>query len=151
MADGDDGKLLVHCFAGCDPCDGPPALRSRGLLDDRRANGGAKPNAAKAAIQFTFEYRDPVSGEARYRKIRREYADGTKSFFMEPKDRAEALPCSMAVSAWPISPKGSRFGSWKAKRRSRRCGRVAQLPFPATPARNRNGYPNMPDCFAGAR
>jgi hypothetical protein len=92
LADGDDGKPLVHCFAGCDPRDVLATLRSRGLLDDRRANGGAKPNGSKAAIQFTFEYRDPVSGEARYRKIRREYADGTKSFFMEPKDRGGSPP-----------------------------------------------------------
>jgi hypothetical protein len=36
MADGDDGKRLVHCFAGCDSCDVLAALRSRGLLDDRK-------------------------------------------------------------------------------------------------------------------
>jgi hypothetical protein len=95
IADGDDGKLLVRCFAGCDPCDVLAALRSRGLLDARCPNGGTKPNGAKAAKPvrtFTYEYRDPVSGEARYRKIRREYSDGSKRFFFEPKGRSGSLP-----------------------------------------------------------
>jgi hypothetical protein len=34
--DGNDGKLLVFCFAGCDPRDILAELRRRGLLDDRR-------------------------------------------------------------------------------------------------------------------
>jgi AAA domain len=95
VTDGDDGKPLVHSFAGCDPCDVLAALRSRGLLDARRPNGGTKPNSTKAARPvrtFTYEYRDPASGEARYRKIRREYADGTKSYFMEPRDRGGSPP-----------------------------------------------------------
>lgn len=32
IRDGDDGKLLAHCFAGCDPLDILDALRNRGLL-----------------------------------------------------------------------------------------------------------------------
>jgi len=90
IADGDDGKLLVRCFAGCDPCNVLAALRSRGLLDDRPTNGGA--NAAKPVRTFTYEYRDPASGEARYRKIRHEYANGSKSFFFEPKGRGGSPP-----------------------------------------------------------
>jgi putative DNA primase/helicase len=35
IADGDNGKLLVRCFAGCDAHDVFAALRRRGLLDDR--------------------------------------------------------------------------------------------------------------------
>jgi hypothetical protein len=34
ICDGDDGKLLTHCFAGCDGRDVLDALRARGLLDD---------------------------------------------------------------------------------------------------------------------
>ncbi|MFO1102477.1 MAG: toprim domain-containing protein [Methylocystis sp.] len=37
IRDGDDGRLLVHCFAGCDPLDVLDALRQRGLLDNDRA------------------------------------------------------------------------------------------------------------------
>jgi hypothetical protein len=36
LCDGDDGKLLVKCFAGCDPRDILAELRRRGLLDDRQ-------------------------------------------------------------------------------------------------------------------
>jgi hypothetical protein len=36
LCDGDDGKLLVKCFTGCDPRDILAELRHRGLLDDRR-------------------------------------------------------------------------------------------------------------------
>src|ERR1700731_3577443 len=33
IADGDDGKLLVRCFAGCDSLDVLAELRRRGLTD----------------------------------------------------------------------------------------------------------------------
>ena len=35
IKDGDDGKLLVYCFAGCDGADVLAALRARGLLEGR--------------------------------------------------------------------------------------------------------------------
>ena len=35
VQDGDDGKLLAHCFAGCDGVDVLAALRARGLLAGR--------------------------------------------------------------------------------------------------------------------
>ena len=114
IADGDDGKLLVRCFAGCDPCNVLAALRSRGLLDDRPTNGGA--NAAKPVRTFTYEYRDPASGEARYRKIRHEYANGSKSFFFEPKGRGGSPPllyggCLLYTSPSPRDRQKSRMPS----------------------------------------
>jgi putative DNA primase/helicase len=36
VADGDNGKLLVRCFAGCESRDVLAALKQRGLLDDRQ-------------------------------------------------------------------------------------------------------------------
>ena len=39
LRDGDDGKLLVRCFAGCDPRDILAELRQRGLLPSRRDAG----------------------------------------------------------------------------------------------------------------
>ena len=33
LSDGDQGKLLVHCFAGCEPRDMLAELRRRHLLD----------------------------------------------------------------------------------------------------------------------
>jgi predicted DNA-binding transcriptional regulator AlpA len=35
VADGRDGKLLVHCHAGCNPVDVLAALRARGLIGGR--------------------------------------------------------------------------------------------------------------------
>ena len=35
IKDGSDGRLLVHCFAGCDGADVLAALRARGLLEGR--------------------------------------------------------------------------------------------------------------------
>jgi hypothetical protein len=65
VADGDKG-LLVRCFAGCDQRDVLAELRSRGLLGEPRP-------ATQPVRTFKYEYRNPVSGEVRYRKIRREY------------------------------------------------------------------------------
>jgi putative DNA primase/helicase len=39
IADGDDGKLLVRCFVGCDARDVLAALRARGLFDERSDPG----------------------------------------------------------------------------------------------------------------
>jgi hypothetical protein len=91
--------FLVHSFADddslvCRVC--RDYVRNRLGLDPFKPNGGAKPNSAKAAKQlvrtFTYEYRDQASGEVRYRKIRREYDDGTKSFVIEPKNRGGNPP-----------------------------------------------------------
>ncbi|WP_158497285.1 toprim domain-containing protein [Methylocystis sp. ATCC 49242] len=38
ICDGDYGRLLVHCFAGCEPVEVLDSLRRRGLLDDRPAS-----------------------------------------------------------------------------------------------------------------
>ncbi|MFO1127725.1 MAG: toprim domain-containing protein [Rhodospirillales bacterium] len=46
LADGDDGRLLVRCFAGCDARDVLAALRHRGLLDDRPTDGYQRPRQA---------------------------------------------------------------------------------------------------------
>ncbi len=45
LKDGDDGKLLVHCFAGCSGVDVLAALRSLGLLEGR---SDWKPDPQKA-------------------------------------------------------------------------------------------------------
>ena len=46
LKDGHDGKLLVHCFAGCDGTDVLAALRAQGLLEGR---SDWKPDPQKAA------------------------------------------------------------------------------------------------------
>lgn len=37
LRDGENGRLLVHCFSGCNPLDVLTALRQRGLLDNPRS------------------------------------------------------------------------------------------------------------------
>jgi putative DNA primase/helicase len=96
VSDGDKG-LLVHCFAKCNPLDVLASLRARGLLDGPHSNGSTKPNGAKAAKPkpvhtFTYEYRDPASGDARYSKIRHEYSDGSKDFYIKPNHRGGSPP-----------------------------------------------------------
>ena len=46
ITDGDDGKLLVHCFAGCGGIDILAALRAKGLLE---GSSNWKPDPQKAA------------------------------------------------------------------------------------------------------
>jgi putative DNA primase/helicase len=43
IADGEDGRLLVRCHAGCDPRDVLDILRQRGLIDDRLPSRAAAP------------------------------------------------------------------------------------------------------------
>jgi hypothetical protein len=58
IADGDDGKLLVRCFAGCDSVDVLAELRRRGLTD--------KPKASRRRDPFADHHRAtgaPVQGD----------------------------------------------------------------------------------------
>jgi len=49
LADGEDGKLLVYCFAGCDGADVLRALNRRGLSDARQSDmRPPKPNRTKS-------------------------------------------------------------------------------------------------------
>jgi putative DNA primase/helicase len=42
--DGEDGRVLVHCFAGCDPLDILDELRRRHLLSDRPSSRRQRPS-----------------------------------------------------------------------------------------------------------
>jgi putative DNA primase/helicase len=94
-ASNDDG-FVVHSFAGDDPLRCRDYVRERLGFGPFKPNGGAKPDSANAEKQrvrtFTYEYRDPATGEPLYRKIRHEYGDGSKSFFFEPKGRGGSAP-----------------------------------------------------------
>jgi RecA-family ATPase len=84
IADGDKG-LVVKCHAGCDPLDVLAELRRRGLADcsASRSSRTGRPGAAprpKTIRTISYDYRDPVSAEVRYRKERYEGNDGTKAF-----------------------------------------------------------------------
>jgi hypothetical protein len=58
ISDGDDGKTLVHCHAGCDQADVIDALRSRGLWanDDRRSF--SRPGPSTIIKKHAVDYDD---------------------------------------------------------------------------------------------
>ena len=106
------GVLLVHCLAGCPQEAVIDALRERGLWPQMRAGltGRAAPTtstagspaamAPKRQSEITrYEIRD-ASGEMVAIHVRRDFADGSKSFAWESADgssglngrRAETLP-----------------------------------------------------------
>jgi hypothetical protein len=78
--------FLVHSFAGDDAIICRDYVRQRLGLPEFKANS----NGAKHTI--SFEYRDPRSGDIRYRKKRIELAGGTKTFVIEPKGRGGSAP-----------------------------------------------------------
>jgi AAA domain len=51
------------------------------------ADPATKPKPKKLLRKIPYEYRDPQSGETRYRKLRSEYGDGSKSFVFDPTGR----------------------------------------------------------------
>jgi putative DNA primase/helicase len=82
---GRDGQLVVHSHAGDDWKECRDYVRQRLGMEPFKPNGSRKTVA-------TYEFRDPASGEARYRKERVESADGTKSFFFKPAGRNGCEP-----------------------------------------------------------
>ena len=82
---GADGEPVVHSFAGDD---------WRKCLDHVRQRLGMepfKPDAGRKHVA-TYEFRDPTTGEVRYRKERVERADGTKEFYFKPAGRNGCEP-----------------------------------------------------------
>ena len=89
MAVGDDGRLLVHCHAGCKPTDIVAAigLTMRDLMPDRAPGDNHKP---RRRIVATYDYRD---------------ADGTllfQSVRLEPKDFRQRRPDGNGGWAWNL-------------------------------------------------
>jgi hypothetical protein len=83
---GKDGEPIVHSFAGDDWRTCRDYVREKLGLSPFKPNGVRKP----AAI---YEFRDPATGDVRYRKERIECADdGTKSFFFKPAGRNGSGP-----------------------------------------------------------
>jgi AAA domain len=83
---GRNGDIVCYSHAGDDwqRCK-DDAIQRIGLPAFKLGNGSSK------RIQ-TFEYRDSASGEIRYRKERRELADGEKTFRITPKGRGGGEP-----------------------------------------------------------
>ena len=105
-----EGKVLVHCHAGCDQVVVLDALRSRGLWPNgareeppppkakarkaKTAKKGADPDAKRLAVLLTryFDYEDEAGGVL-YQTVRKELADGTKRIYQQ---RIDALGRTVA-------------------------------------------------------
>ena len=90
ISDGEDGKVLVHCHAGCEQADLIAALRSRGLWEDkgyrrdritrrrRSAEGVPDGDSAKrveAALAVHRARRSkPISSHAAFISLRRRHS-----------------------------------------------------------------------------
>jgi AAA domain len=79
---GKDGQPLVHSHADDD------WKECRDYVLQRLRMGPFKPSSKwLPAYSETYEFRDPTTGDVRYRKERIECADGTKSSFFKPAGR----------------------------------------------------------------
>ena len=83
LKDGDDGKLLIHCFAGCSGADVLAALRARGLLtghsdwkpdpreiERRRAEGVAERLRRIDQARRCWAEAEPINGTLAERYLR---------------------------------------------------------------------------------
>ena len=87
ITDGDDGKVLVHCHAGCDQTAVVAALKSDGLWPEKPTNGAA----GKPRIVDTYDYVSE-DGELIFQVVR-----------FEPKDFRQRQPDG---SGWKWTLKG---------------------------------------------
>lgn len=73
ISDGKDGKVLVHCHAGCDQNVVIDALKSRKLWPEAEAKAEAPSRGRpKQAIVATYDYADPETGEVKLQVVRYE-------------------------------------------------------------------------------
>ena len=80
---GKDGEPVVYSHAGDD------WQTCRDYVRQRLGMAPFKPSRNTFA---TYDFRDPTTGEVRYRKERVEAPDGTKSFFFKPRGRNGSEP-----------------------------------------------------------
>ena len=94
LKDGDDGKLLVHCFAGCTGVDVLAALRARGLLEGR---SNWKPDPQKMERRKAEE---EVEFRRRVDLARRCWAEAgpIEGTLAERYLRARGITCQLSVA-----------------------------------------------------
>src|SRR5262249_5588788 len=81
------GGFVVNSFAGDDPIECRDYVRNRLGLEP------VKPKATKKELRtMRFAFCDPTTGEIRYHKGRKEYDDGSKDLWFEPKHRGGSAP-----------------------------------------------------------
>lgn len=73
ISDGKEGKVLVHCHAGCDQGAVIDALKSRNLWPEAEAKPAApKRGRPKQTIVAEYDYVDPETGEVKLQVVRYE-------------------------------------------------------------------------------
>ena len=86
LKDGDDGKILVHCHAGCEQARVIDALKSKGLWPEREQDGN------RSAIVATYDYTD-AAGKLIYQVVR-----------FDPKDFRPRYPDGCGGWIWKKHP-----------------------------------------------
>lgn len=90
IAEGEDGRLLIHCFAGCGTGDVLAALRMTwgDVMPPNHSAGNGAPRNGKPRVVVTYDYRDE-RGELLYQVVR-----------FEPKTFRQRRPDASKPSGW---------------------------------------------------
>lgn len=91
VSDTDEGKVLVHCHAGCDQQAVVDALKRRGLWPEAEPKQERKVAPAKRTIVATYDYVEPDTGEVKFQVIR-----------YDPKDFRQRMPDGSGGWAWSV-------------------------------------------------
>ena len=98
ISDGKDGKILVHCHAGCDQNAVIDALKGRGLWPEKEQKPQPeKRGRPKQTIVATYDYADPETGEVKLQVVR-----------YEPKTFRQRRPDGKGGWSWSV-PAGERI------------------------------------------
>lgn len=89
LTDGENGKLLVHCHAGCEQARAINALKARDLWDEPQ---GKPRQNSKRKIVASYDYIDPDTGEVRMQAVR-----------YEPKGFSQRRPDGTGGWIWEVS------------------------------------------------
>lgn len=89
ISNGDNGKILVHCHAGCDQETVIAALKIRRLWPQPESK--IKPKNSKRRIAATYDYVDPDTGQVRLQVVR-----------YEPKDFRQRRPDGEGGWSWSV-------------------------------------------------
>lgn len=89
ISHGKDGKVLVHCHAGCDQGAVVDALKRRGLWPE--AEKRERPAKPVRRIVATYDYVDPETGEVKMQVVR-----------YEPKDFRQRRPGPDGGWSWSV-------------------------------------------------
>ncbi|MBT7486550.1 MAG: AAA family ATPase [Rhodospirillales bacterium] len=105
ISDGNDGKVLLHCYAGCDYDAVADAIENHGvrLRPKPRSNPPSRSKKTKKHSQAATDYLYPdENGEVRYR-VRRSYKDGKKNFSQARKNGSRWVPNMNGVERLPYN------------------------------------------------